>query len=806
MIAESIWTDVKYAARSFAKTPSFTLAVVATLALGIGASTAIFSMVNGILLQPLPLHEPHRLVYMNELSPTGNRMSVSWPTYLDWTTRLQSVSAIADSREEALTLTGVERAQRIRARRATAGFLSVLGARPALGQDFSAGADRPNAPGEVLISDAFWRTQLGADAGILGRTIILDGVVYTVAGVLPPDFQYIRSYDAFVSMGPVSGTQQLLERGNHSGFNAVARLKPGIEVETVDRELKTIAASLEREHPKTNAGVTAYAEPLTSRVVADIRLTLLALLGAVGFLLLIACVNVANLLIARGAARQHELAVRAALGGGRARLTGQMLVESSLISSIGGILGIGLAFALLRALISVAPEGLPRLDGVRLDGAALAFAMAASVVCGLVFGLFPAFQASGVEGQQALVRTRSIGASARSHRLRRALMVVETALAIVLLTGAGLTMRTLQEITRLDSGFQTDHLLTLRVMLAGEQWTEPRRRNFFDELAAKIRTVPGVTKAALAYSLPIDGSNWNSVFVAADKTVAVRAETPSAAFSPVGTGYFETLGMRVARGRVIDDRDGPDAPLVVVVNETLARRIWPGEDPVGKQLKQGWSDTKGPWREVVGVVGDVKFEGLTADTPMQVYVPMMQNPVRMLAAIVRTATPPAVITPALRDIVTGMDKDLPVYAVRTMDAMLDTSIAQQRMSMVVFGVFAGVALILASIGLYGVVSHGVTERTHEIGVRMALGAERRHVLALVVRQGLSMAMVGTLVGIVAALGLSRLIESLLFRVKPTDPITFGLVIATLLGVAALACYVPAWRATRVDPTQALRAE
>ncbi len=806
MLAESIWTDVKYAARSFAKTPSFTLAVVATLALGIGASTAIFSMVNGILLQPLPLHDPHRLVYINELSPTGLTMSVSWPNYLDWIARLQSVSAIADSREEALTLTGVERAQRIRARRATAGFLSVIGARPALGNDFSTGADRPNAPGEVLIGDGFWRTQLGADAGVLGRTIILDGVVYTVVGVLPPDFQYIRSYDAFVSMGPISGTQQLLERGNHSGFNVVARLKPGVEVETVDRELKTIASSLEREYPKTNSGVTAFAQPLTDRIVSDIRPTLLALLGAVGFLLLIACVNVANLLIARGAARQHELAVRAALGGGRARLIAQMLVESSVISSIGGVLGIGLAFLLLRALISVAPEGLPRLDSVRLDGAALAFAMAASAVCGMVFGLFPAFQASGVEGQQALVRTRSTGASARSHRLRRALMVVETALAIVLLTGAGLTMRTLQEITRLDSGIQTDHVLTMRVMLAGELWTEARRRNFFGDFAAKIRAVPGVTKAALAYSLPIDGSMWNSVFVAADKPVTVRAETPSAAFSPVGPEYFDTLGMRVVRGRVLDDRDGDGAPLVVVVNETLARRIWPGEDPVGKQLKQGWSDSRGPWREVVGVVGDVKFEGLTENTPMQVYVPLMQNPVRMLAAVVRTATPPAVMTPALKDVVNGMDKDLPVYAVRTMDSILDTSIAQRRMSMVVFGVFAGVALVLASIGLYGVVAHGVTERTHEIGVRMALGAERRHVLALVVRQGLSMAMVGTAVGIVAALALSRLIESLLFHVKPTDPTTFGLVIATLLGVAALACYVPAWRATRVNPTQALRAE
>jgi len=806
MLVESLWTDLKYAARAYAKTPSFTLAVIATLALGIGASTAIFSMVNGILLQPLPLHEPHRLVYMNELAPNGNRMSVAWPTYLDWTARVQTIESMADSREEALTYTGIERAQRIRARRVTAGFLTVIGARPAIGRGFSSDADRPNAPGEVLVSDGFWRTRLGADAGVVGRTMMLDGTAYTVVGVLAQDFLYIRPYDALVSMGPISGTRQLLERGNHSGFNVVARLKPGTAVETVDRELKTIASSLEREYPKTNAGVTAYAEPLTDRIVADIRVTLLALFGAVGVLLLIACVNVANLLIARGASRQHELAVRAALGGGRTRLTGQMLVESTLISAVGGVLGVGLAFWLLRALIAVAPEGLPRLDTVRLDGAALSFAIAASAVCGIVFGLFPAFQASSVEGQQALVRTRSVGASARSHRLRRVLMVVETALAIVLLTGAGLTMRTLQEITRQDSGFQTDHLLMMRVMLSGEQWTEARRRNFFDELTGKLRAVPGVTKAALTYSLPIEGSQWNSVFVAADKPVTVRSETPSAAFSPVGAGYFETLGMRVMRGRVFDERDGPETPLVVIVNETLAKRIWPGEDPVGKQLKQGWSDSQTKWREVIGVVGDVRFEGLTADTPQQIYVPLAQEPARMIAAVVRTAAAPALITPVLKDVVSSLDKNLPVYAIRTMDTELDSSIAQQRMSMVVFAVFAGVALVLASIGLYGVVAHGVTERTHEIGVRMALGAERKHVLALVVRQGLSMALVGTAVGIVAALGLSRLIESLLFNVKPTDPMTFGLVIAALLSVATLACYIPAWRATRVDPTQALRAE
>jgi putative ABC transport system permease protein len=385
-------------------------------------------------------------------------------------------------------------------------------------------------------------------------------------------------------------------------------------------------------------------------------------------------------------------------------------------------------------------------------------------------------------------------------------MVVETALAIVLLTGAGLMLRTLQQLTRVDTGIQTDHLLTLRVTLAGEQWSEPRRRNFFTELSTRTRAIPGVTKAALAYSLPIDGSQWNSVFVAAEKPAPVRAETPSAAFSPVGDGYFETTGMRVVRGRVFDGRDTETAPLVVVINETLAKQIWPGEDPVGKRLKQGWFDTKTEWREVIGVVGDVKFNGLTTETPMQIYLPLAQQPIRSVAVLARTSAEPTSVVAAIESLVRGMDKDLPVYSIRTMDQVLETSIAQQRMSMVVFVVFAAVALVLASIGLYGVVAHSVTERRHEIGVRMALGAERRHVLALVVRQGLSMALAGTAIGVAGALVLSRTVQDLLFGVKATDPLTFTVVVSVLLCVATVACYVPAWRATRVDPTQALRAE
>jgi putative ABC transport system permease protein len=806
MIVEALWNDVKYAVRSYAKTPSFTLAVIATLALGIGASTAIFSMVNGILLRPLPLADPDRLLYINEFNPAGSRISVSWPTYLDWVQRARSIESIADSREESLTLTGVERAQRIRSRRVTAGFLRVIGAHPARGRDLSPDADRAGAPGEVLISDGFWRTRLGMDVNAIGKTLILDNVVYTVVGVLPPDFQYVRPYDMLVSMGPIAGTPQLVERANHSGFYAIGRLKPGVTVEAADKEFKAINASLEREYPKSNAGITARAERLADRVVADIRPTLLALVGAVGFLLLIACVNVANLLIARGASRQHELAVRAALGGGRGRLIAQLLVESTMISAAGAVLGVSAAFWLLRALIAVAPEGLPRIDAVHLDGSALAFALISAAICGMGFGLFPAFQASGVDGQQALVRIRASGSSAATHRLRRALIVVETALAVVLLAGAGLTARTLRQLTQLDTGFAPDHLLTMRVMLAGDQWTEARRRNFFSDFSDRLRTIPGVTKATLAFSLPIDGSNWNSVFVALDKPAPIRAETPSAAFSPVGPGYFDTLGMRLVRGRVFDDRDSETAPLVVIVNESLARRVWPGEDPVGKQLKQGWFDSKTPSREVVGIVGDVKFEGLTAETPMQIYLPMRQQPMRSVAAIVRTAADPAAITPAIESIVRDLDKDLPLYSVRTMDEVFDTSIARQRMSMLVFAVFASVALTLASIGLYGVVAHGVTERTHEIGIRMALGADERRVIALVIGQGLSMVLVGAIVGLVAALALSQFIESLLFGVKPTDPATFAAMIAMLLAVAALACSIPAWRATKVDPTQALRAE
>jgi putative ABC transport system permease protein len=818
MSVDTLLQDVRYAVRSYAKAPSFALTILTTLALGIGASTAIFSMVNGILLRPLPLPDPDALVYANEVN--GNRnvnvISVAWPNYLDWRARARSFAALALTREEPVTLTGVDRAERLRGRRVTGSFFAVLGVAPAQGRALTDDDDRPGAPAVAIVSDGFWRTHLGADPAAVGRSLTLDGTIYAIAGVMPRGFQYLRPYDVFISMGPVSGSGNLLDRGNHNGFAALGRLKPGVTLESADAELRAIASALEREYPNTNSAINVLTDTLANRVVDSVRLTLLVLFGAVGFLLLIACVNVANLLIARGAGRQHELAVRAALGGGRVRLATQLLVESTLVSAVGGALGVAVAAALLRALVSMAPAGTPRLEDVRLDSAALLFAFGAAAICGVVFGALPAVQASSVGGQQALVRGRSAGFAARSHRLRRGLMMVETALALVLLTGAGLMMRTLQELTQVDTGIRTDHLLTARFMLAGDQWTGARRLTFFDAVLARTRALPGVSRAALTFSLPIDGSNWNSIFTVGDQPVPERANLPSAAFTPVSDGYFETMGMRVVRGRPFDATENADSPKTIVINETLARRLWSGQDPIGKRLKQGWPETPdhplkpgdsfAPWREVVGVVSDVKFNGITSETPMQVYLPLVQEPARSLSLVVRSSVDPASLTPAIAGIVHDLDKDLPVFQARTMDAMLDGSIARERMSMLVFAVFAIVALTLASVGLYGVVAHGVTERTHEIGVRMALGADAGHVLRLVVRQGLTMAVAGAAIGLVASLALSRWIQALLFGVTATDPVTFAGVTATLLAVAAVACYIPAWRATRVDPTQALRAE
>jgi putative ABC transport system permease protein len=808
MLLDTLLQDVRYAIRSYIKAPSFAIITLTTLALGIGASTAIFSMVNGILLRPLPLPDPDRLVFATEINTNekSRTISTSVPNYLDWRARAHSFETLALSNDSAQTLTGVDQARRIRARRITGNFFRAVGVAPALGRDFTDDDDRPNATPAVILSDGFWKTAFGGDAAIVGRVITLNQIPYTVAGVMPAGFEYLRPYDAFVSMAPIAGSRNITSRGNHNGFAAVGRLKRGVTVEAAGRDLQTIAAQLEREYPATNTGINVLTTRLADRLVTNVRATLLALFGAVACLLLIACVNVASLFVARGAARQHELAVRAALGGGRLRLMRQLLVDSTLISAAGGLLGLFFATWLLRALVVAAPEGTPRIGDVRIDGAAMLFAVAAAALCGIVFGAFPAFQAAGIHGQQALVRGRAVGFAARSHHVRRGLIVVETALAIVLLIGAGLMIRTVQQLIGVDLGFRADHMLTTRFTLSGTQWTEDRRQAFYPDFIERIRAIPGVTRAALTFALPIDGSQWNSIFIVADKPVPPRSQLPNSAFTPVSVGFFETMGIRLVRGRLLGDADTPKSAPAIAINETLAKTLWPGEDPVGKRLKQGWPEDKTPWREVVGVVADVKFNGVANDTPLQVYLPLTQESATSLIVVARTAVEPESIAPSLEAVARETNKDMPLFQTETMDHVLASSIAQQRMSVIVLVTFALVALTLASVGLYGVISHAVTERTHEIGVRMALGADAGHVLGLMVRQGLTTTIAGVAIGVAGAVALSRWIESLLFGVTATDPTTFVAVVATLMAVALVACYIPAWRATRVDPTTALRAE
>ena len=814
---DDLTQDVRYAVRSYVKAPSFAIAILATLALGIGASTAIFSMVNGILLRPLPLPDPDRLVYATEIQVNEKRriISNSWPDYLDWKARAHSFEALANSREEPQTLTGTDQARRIRARRITGNFFRAIGVAPVVGRDFTDDDDKPNAAPVVMITDGFWKSALGGDPAVVGRPLRLNQIPYTIVGIMPPGFEYLRPYDAFVSMGPVSGSRGLSTRGDHMGYAATGRLKPGVSVEAASRDLQTIAAQLEREYPATNTGVGVLMQLVAERLVSNVRGTLLALFGAVGCLLLIACVNVANLLIARGAARQHELAVRAALGGGRLRLARQLLVDSSLLSAAGGALGLLFGTWLLRALVAAAPDGTPRITDVRIDSAAMMFSFGAAAMCGLLFGAFPAFQAAGTQGQQALIRSREIGFAARSHRLRRALIVVETALAIVLLVGAGLMIRTVQQLVAVDIGFHADHLLTTRFTLSGTRWTEERRQPFYTDFLARVQAVPGVLSAALTSSLPIDGSQWNSVFVAADKPVPPRSQIPSAAFTPVSAGFFDAMGIRLLRGHAFTESDTLTSPPVIVINQTLANALWPGEDPVGKRLKQGWPETPtsgppgtyvSPWREIVGVVADVKLNGVMNETPLEVYLPLTQRSETALILVVRTAVEPSAVSSAIEAVARDINRDMPLFQTKTMDEVLASSIAQQRMSVIVLVTFAIVALTLASLGLYGVIAHSVTERTHEIGVRMALGAEARHVLGLMIRQGLTTTAIGAAIGVAGAVALSRWIQDLLFGVTPTDPATFAVVVATLLAVALVACYVPAWRATRVDPTMALRSE
>lgn len=804
---DALLQDVRFAFRTLRKARGFTAAALVTLVVGIGASTAIFSVLNGVVLRPLPYHDPGRLMFLSEIMRDGDTMTISWPNFQDWQREQKSFDTLAGVAQVTFNLTGSGSAERVIGRAVNWDFLPMLGVTPALGRGFTREDDQLNVDHRILISDGFWKRRFGGDRGVLGRQVTLDGHAHTIIGVLPEDFRFVRNDDIYepftVRTGPNSPYPM---RGNHNSLFAVGRLKPGVTEAMARTDLARITTALEQTYPETNAGVGAMIQPLARRIVGDLRQAVIAMFAAVGFLLLIACVNVTNLQVARGSARRHELAVRAALGSGRMRLIRQLIVESLLLAIAGGVLAVAFGAAMLRALLALAPEGMPRLDEVSLDATAMLFAFGAVLLAGVVFGTLPALHASRRSGQQTLVRSSRNTGGAASMRLRRVLIVAETALALILLTGAGLMVRTMQQLSAVDTGVDVRNLATIRFTIASADWDAPRRRLFFDELETRARALPGVSDAALAMSLPIEGSNWGSVFIVGDRPAPGPADLPAAEFSPVTSTYFSTMGMRLIEGRVLQPSDRGDGAHAVVVNETFARRFWPGKSAVGQRLKQGFAEWTTPWREIVGVVNDVKLNGVDQETPLQVYTPLAQDTGRTAAIVARTSIEPEAVLLSLTNLVRELNGDLPVYNARTLEDLLSLSMAQQRLTAAILAIFALVALLLAAVGLYGIVSHGVTERTPEIGVRLALGATSGAIVRLFLRNGVVTAGVGIMLGAVGAYWLTAYLEDLLFNIKPSDAVAFGAGAGTLFAVALVACYVPAARAARVSPTVALRGE
>ena len=821
MLSET-YQDLKYSARMLRKNPGFAIVVVITLALGIGANTAIFSFVNAVILNPLPLPDADRLVVINETTNEGREMSVSLLNFQDWRVRAKSFEEIGGVRFDTFNLIGAGNPQRLLGQEVTLNYFHILGVQPQLGRTFTAEEEQYGVqPTAVLISDSLWRGTFGSDPNILGRTLNLGGYYFNVVGVMPPRFEFVRKTDLWAPLGGwLKPNSAWFDRGNHMGLRAIAKLKQGISVSQAEVEMRQLAAQLSSEYPATNSGTSTYTRSLQTMVVHEVRSTLLVLMGAVGFVLLIACVNVANLSIARGLVRQQEMGIRMALGAGRRRLIRQMLNESLLLSVLGGLAGILCARWLLSALIRLAPDNLPRVADVRLSGRVLLFTAALTLLTGLMFGLLPAWSATRTKPVMAFNQG---GRSSTSGPLRRrlfdSLLVAEIALALMVVTGAGLMTRTMYKIANVDPGFQSDHVLTMRLDLSGPKYDDnsAQQESFHRDVLTKVKALPGVESAAFTLSLPIEGSAWGSVFIVKDQPVPERSQLPSAAFNPISPDYFQTMRIPLLQGRPFSGAEKENSPPVVVINETMARRFWPNENPIGKRVKQGWPEWETPWREVVGVVADVKLDGVIDQTPLHVYLPFSQAPFTSLFLTVRTLVEPETLNVSIQDAVHNVDSQIPLYEVRTMEDRLQRAVVSQRAAMILLGAFAIVAMLLAIVGIYGVISWGVIQRTREMGLRMALGALRRDVMWLVLRRCTLLVFAGVSLGLLGAFALTRALGAslsevgpgrtpLLFGVKAFDPITFIVAPILLALVALLACCLPARRATKIDPLVALRYE
>jgi putative ABC transport system permease protein len=810
---ETLWQDVRFGMRMLVKNPMFTAIAVVALALGIGANSAIFSVVNTILLRPLPYHDPERLVMVWEDDTKGGfpKDTPAAANFIDWREQNQVFEDMAAIASESFNLTGDGEPERIDGRRVSASLFPLLGVEPHLGRVFLPEEDQPGAHRVVLISHGLWQRRFGGEANIVGRSLTLNGESFTVVGVMPKGFQFPnRGAELWV---PIAfSTQEAANRGRHY-LEVVARMKQGVTTEQAQAEMSMIATRLQQQYPAYNAHLGATVTPLHEHLAGEIRPALLVLLGAVGFVLLIACANVANLLLARAAARQKEIALRVALGAGRLRLIRLFLIESILLAGLGGIVGLLLVVWGIGLITAFIPDNISQAKAVSVDLNVLAYTFGISVLTGLIFGLAPALQVSRFNLNETLKEGGRDSAAGRSgNRIRNLLVVAEVAVSLVLLVGAGLLINSFMRLRGVDPGFRADKLLTMQVQLPMLKYPEHARRSaFYTELLSRVEGLPGVKSAAVTTNLPLyrQGNSIGIGIEGRPDPAPGQGKRPTVVTRVISPQYFSTMGIQLLQGRALAAQDRVDSPAVAVINETMARRFWPGEDPLGKRITPGASNSTNPddWITIVGVVRDVRQFELNAEPRPQMYLSYEQASFfAPRDLVVRTEGDPLSLADAVRRTVWEVDRDQPVSNIRTMEDIISESVARQRFSMLLLGIFAGVALLLAAVGIYGVMSYSVAQRTREFGVRMALGAQRSDVLKLAVGQGLKLVLAGVVIGVVAALALTRVMSSLLFEVSATDPVTYITISVVLISAGVLASFIPARRATRVDPVIALRYE
>jgi putative ABC transport system permease protein len=801
--------DLRFALRMLLKNPGFTIVTIIALALGIGANTAIFSVVNTVLLRPLPYKDPERLVMVwEDASKSGHpRDTPTAANFVDWRNQNQVFEGMAAITDESFNLTGVGDPERLEGMRVSATLFPLLGVEPQLGRVFTAAEDQPGSQRVVLLSYGLWQRRFGGDPSIAGKPLTLNGKTYIVVGVMPARFQFPTT-DNQIWVPIAFTSEEAADRGVHY-LQVVARLKSGVTLPQAQAEMSTIASRLQQQYPETNTDVGAAVTSLHEYLVGDIKPALLILLGAVGLVLLIACANVANLLLARAAVRQKEIAVRVALGARRLRLVRQFLTESILLSMLGGIVGLVIAYTGLVLLKAFLPENISQAREISIDLKVLGFTLFVSVATGVIFGLAPAIQAVRFKQSETLKEGgRDAATGGSGKRLRSLLVTAEVAISLVLLIGAGLLINSFVRLRNVDPGFRSDNLLTMKIVMPDAKYLDrPRRIAFYNDLLQRVQSLAGVRSAAITTNLPLYHQG-NSIAV----NIEGRPEPPPGQENIVVTriispGYFDTMTIPLLSGRKFSDQDILTSPSVAVISETMARSFWPNEDPVGKRIGIGEIKSDRDWTTVIGVARDVRQIQLTAAPEPQMYLTYLQfGFFDSRDLVVKTDVDPASMAATVRKAVWEIDKDQPVSNIQTMEAILADSIAQQRFSMVLLAIFAGVALVLAAVGIYGVMSYSVAQRTREIGIRMALGAQTGAVLKLAVGYGIKLVLIGIAIGLIAAFALTRLMSTLLFGVTATDPITFTLISLLLICVAALASYIPARRATKVDPMIALRYE